>query len=77
VDPVVDYPLFDNPSLTNIAPRLGFAWDVTGDGKTAVRGGGGIFYEPILANIYRTFGNRNPPFYAQASLRNPICSSSI
>jgi hypothetical protein len=70
-EPIVGYPLFDNPSLTNIAPRLGFAWNVTGDGKTSLRGGAGMFYEPLLANIYRTFGNRTPPYFAQASVRTP------
>lgn len=70
-EPVVGDPLFKNPSLRNFAPRLGFAWNVTGDGKTAVHGGAGMFFEPILANIYRTFGNRTPPFFAQASLSGP------
>lgn len=67
----VGYPLFENPSLGNVAPRGGFAWNVTGDGKTSVRGGAGLFYEPILANYYRTLGNANPPFFRQANVANP------
>jgi hypothetical protein len=64
-------PLFKNPSLKNFAPRAGFAWDVFGDGKTAVRGGGGMFYSPITGNFYRAYGNRTPPFFFQASLPSP------
>src|SRR5262245_46079273 len=36
---------FVNPSLKNLAPRVGFAGDVTGDGRTAVRGGSGLYYD--------------------------------
>jgi hypothetical protein len=36
-------PYFQTPSL-QLAPRIGFAYDLFGDGKTAVRGGFGIFY---------------------------------
>jgi hypothetical protein len=31
-------------SLFKVAPRVGFAWNVTGDGRSAVRGGFGVFY---------------------------------
>jgi hypothetical protein len=47
---------------TNFAPRVSLAWDPSGDHKTVVRAGYGIFYSPIYAQIpgvVATLGNIN------------------
>jgi hypothetical protein len=37
--------------MKDFGPRLGFAWDVKGTGRTVVRGGYGIYYDEIFQNI--------------------------
>ncbi len=41
----------------NFAPRVGFAWDVRGDGKTVIRAGAGILYENLSFDVLNGAGN--------------------
>ena len=59
-------PPFFKPTRLNFAPRVGFAYDVFGDGKTALRGGFGMFYDQPLFSIYRNPIFRGLPFVNRA-----------
>jgi hypothetical protein len=50
-------------------PRIGFAYDVTGTGRTVVRGGFGTMYERIQGNDMYNAGP-NPPFSTQVNFNN-------
>jgi hypothetical protein len=39
----------------NVAPRLGFAFDPNGSGRTVIRGGAGLYYNVVVAQTYNTF----------------------
>jgi len=66
----------------SIAPRVGVSWDFFGNGKTAIRLGGGQFYERELVGIAENMA-RNAPFVLGISTNRsldtvtPLTSASV
>jgi hypothetical protein len=56
-----DYARVSDNLWTHFAPRVGMAWDVSGDGRTSVRSAYGIFYD--YPHVYEFNGLRNTPPY--------------
>jgi len=69
---------FVNPSKKDVAPRVGFAWDVAGDGRLAVRGGTGIYYDTD-GTFNSSFGIAafTPPFAPTVNLQNPTFPTPV
>ncbi|MBI3281039.1 MAG: TonB-dependent receptor, partial [Acidobacteria bacterium] len=65
---------FRRRDLNNFAPRIGFAYQLTG--KTVVRGGYGIFYLGTFSLVTGATPDYNPPFYLQVNIPTQAAAST-
>jgi hypothetical protein len=60
-DTAPDYTFLWDSNIGNVAPRIGLAWDVSGNGKTALRLGLGMFHNMMIGRAWERFARQAGP----------------
>ena len=60
------------PDYNNVSFRGGAAWDLTGDGKTSLRGGWGMFYDQHIIGRFNNGATNNPPWSIRINVTEPV-----
>src|SRR2546426_3793571 len=85
---VTNGPLFKNPSLKDLSPRVGFAYSPNyrdgflgalfgGPGKTSLRGGFGVYFDQLLYSVYGNMTFKHAPFFEQVTINQAPAPNAL